>query len=407
MQDSTRLISSMLLASAAAFSQPAEADSALLDLIGLLRDKGSITAAEYQALAEAVRAEERSDPAVPAEDVPETPLAAADMDLPEWSSKILLKGDARLRYQAQDNDPGSFRDRGRLRYRLGITARPTGGWEVGAGLASGSSDLRSTNQSFTGTFSSKPVQLDYAYARYAFGDRFRIVGGKFKYPDFLYTVSDLLWDGDINPEGFSAGYSHPSPIGTTFASAGLWVLEENSGGQDPHLVYGQLGQEFSAGNLFATAAASYYGFRDIDARDDFATAGSNTDYRFNGVYSLSGEIGMNELLGGGVKASLVADWVVNPDTIMAGDSGYLAGVKASRGPWSFRYLYADLQANAWPDILPDSDRFDGLTGVSGHEIVLEYKLNDYVLLGLDYYAMDRQADGADQDLLQIDLNVKF
>lgn len=397
----------MLLASATAFSLPAAADSALLDLIGLLRDKGSITAAEYQALAEAVRAEERGDAAAPPVSAPETPVAAAKMDLPAWPSKILLKGDMRLRYQAQDDDPGAFRDRGRLRYRLGISARPTGGWEVGAGLASGSSDLRSTNQSFTGTFSSKPVQLDYAYARYAFHDRFRVVGGKFKYADFLYTVSDLLWDGDINPEGFSAGYSRASRLGTTFASTGLWVLEENSGDQDPHLIYGQVGHEFSAGDLFATAAATYYAFRDIDARDDFAADGSNTDFRFNGVYSLSGEIGMNGLLGGGVKTSLVADWVVNPDTIMAGDRGYLAGMKVSRGPWSFKYLYADLEADAWPDILPDSDRFDGLTGVSGHEIVLEYELNDHVLLGLDYYAMQRKADGADQDLLQVDLNVKF
>ena len=394
----------MILIVSTLASGPVLANPALLDLIEIMHRKGSLSDEEYRTLLDAAGA--GSPETAAAEPVAPALAAQAAAGGGSWTDRVAVRGDVRLRYQAQDEDAGEFRDRGRFRYRLGVTARPVSSWEVGAGLASGGDDLRSTNQSFTGTFSSKPVRLDYAYARYAFNDRLKLIGGKFKFPDFLYTPADLLWDGDINPEGFSINYSHASPLGTTFANGGLWVLEENGSADDPHLVYGQLGQDFEAGDLFATAAASYYAFRDIEAPGEIAWEEVNTDYRFNGIYSLSGEIGLGNLFGG-VTASLVADWVKNGDTVTGADQGYLAGLKASRGPWAFKYLYADLDTNAWPDILPDSDRYDGLTGVRGHELALEYELNDSVLLGLDYYAMERKSDGADQDLLQVDLNVRF
>ena len=381
------------------------ANSAMLELIEILHNKGSITNDEYQLLKSAAMEDEEHTEVAQAELKQEVRDAAADSA--GWPSKLSLKGDIRLRYSGKDDDPGIARSRGRLRYRLGVIGNISDDWEVGAGFASGTDDLRSTNQTFDDTFSTKRLGLDYAYAQYKLNDNFKFIGGKIKYSGYLYTVADMLWDSDVNPEGFSANFSHKSEIGTTFLNSGVWLIEENSSsGDDPHVYYTQLGQNFSRNNLFGTVAATYYTFQDITFLGAIATDGSNTDFNFSDIYSLSGQIGIRDLFGNGITTSLVADYVKNGDTDTDQDSGYLVGIKSSRGPWSASYYYVDLEQNAWPDILADSDRFDGLTGVKGHEIVLSYSLTDNIVLGVDYYIMENVFN-EDQTLLQLDLNVRF
>ncbi len=376
-----------------------------MELIEILHNKGSITDEEYQLLRTAATQDQEQDVSTQVQSISEG--SGSSTRATGWTSKITMKGDVRLRYQGQDNDPGVSRGRGRLRYRLGVIAEPTEGWEIGAGLASGSSDLRSTNQSFDDTFSTKGINLDYAYAQYKLNNRFKFVGGKLKYAGYLYTVADMLWDSDVNPEGFSANFNYQSEIGTTFANSGIWLIEENSSSSDdPYLFYSQLGQNFSSGNLFGTVAATFYTFQDINFLGAIATDGSNTDFNFKQIYSLSGQVGIKDLFGNGISTSLVADWVNNGDTDTGQDSGYLIGLKTSGGPWSASYYYVDLEENAWPDILPDSDRFDGLTGINGHEIALSYTLMENVVLGIDYYIMENVFN-EDQNLLQLDLNVRF
>ena len=113
------------------------------------------------------------------------------------------------------------------------------------------------------------------------------------------------------------------------------------------------------------------------------------------------------MFGNGTKTSVIADWVTNGDTTTDQNNGYLVGIKASNGPWSVSYSYADLEQNAWPDIFADSDRFDGLTGIKGHEFIISYALMRNVVLGLDYYVMENDVLNEDQNLLQLDLNVRF
>ena len=275
-------------------------------------------------------------------------------------------------------------------------------------MASNVPDLRSANQTFTDTFSRKPLGLDYAYIQHNFNDSFKAVGGKFRFPAYLYTSSDHLWDGDINPEGFSVNYSHKSDLGTTFINGGNWTLAENgNNGKDPYMLYGQAGQTFKHGNVFGTVAGTYYSFKEVLSRNAFTNAGSNTDYHFGGIYAVAGEIGLTDMLETGIKTSIIADWTHNSDTTSAEDTSHLLGVKFAEGPWTLRHAYSDIERNAWPDIFPDSERFDGLTGTKGYEIVFEYELMTNVLLALDYYSMERSVINTDQDLFHIDLNVRF
>ena len=386
------------------------ANEAMLDLLKVLRDKGTLTNQEYDLLINASRADEEQQSATASSMEQKLDTAIEEVHVSgktsSWADKVKLKGDIRTRYQGQWEDGTEDRHRGRVRYRLGVIAKPLDQLEVGAGLASGSDDLRSTNQSFDNTFSTKAINLDYAYAQYEFNDNIKAIAGKLLYKSYLYTVTDLLWDSDINPEGISFNYTGNNSAGTLFANAGIWVLEENSGSDDdPYMVYAQLGQKFNIGAASAALAGTYYSFNEINALGDIVTDGTNTDYQFEN-FSLAGELSFKDVVTKGTKVSLFADWVTNLDTNSDEDTGFAVGLKAEHGRWGFKYIYADLDANAWPDILPDSDRFDGLTGIDGHEFILEYDIMDNVTLGLDYYLMENDAN-IEQNLLQLDVVVKF
>ena len=403
------LFGAALLAGSAVLSTPVgAATDAMMDLLKILRDKGSLTNDEYQMLVNAAKADDEKTEAVKTEvtKTVDDKLAAAakTTESMSWASKVKVKGDMRVRYQYQDKDGTINRDRGRVRARAGIIATPTDGWEVGLGLASGSSDLRSTNQSFDETFSTKAINMDYGYVQYAFSSQLKGIAGKFQFKNYLYTPTDLMWDGDINPEGASLNFGFANGVGKGWVNGGLWVLEENSGSKkDPWMGYVQLGQGFGSGDISGKIAATYYGFEELTSLGSIATDGTNTDYRFS-IINLAAELGTNLANG---KASIFGEYVNNLDTKTSQDNGFSIGAKFATGDWEFKYIYADLDANAVPDILPDSDRYDGLTDMKGHEFIVEYGIMKNVTLGLDYYRTRRKSTHIDQDILQADVVVKF
>ncbi|HET7314527.1 putative porin [Salinisphaera sp.] len=332
-----------------------------------------------------------------------------------WLDKIKFTGDLRLRYEYNDNSTRQnaaghniARNRGRLRYRLGIIAAPIANLEVGAGIASGGDDPRSTNQTFGDDFSSKPIRLDYAYAAYKFNDYIEGIGGKFKFGDYLWMPTDLIWDGDINPEGASVHLHSDTAVGTTFLNSGVWVLQEFSGNSsDPYLYYVQGGQHFESDNLFASLAGTYYGYENTAQPGTFNpdySAGTNTTTQFS-VIDVNGQIGTR--FGAGGKASLIGEYVKNIHSGVGADTGYALGAKVGWNKWAMKYLYGDLDANAVPDTFPDSDRLGGATAMKGHEVALSYALNDAVELGLDYYNSQSKRTTEDEQLLQADVVFSF
>ena len=98
-------------------------------------------------------------------------------------------------------DGGNARSRGRYRARIGIIGKPVDNFEAGVGLVSGGSNPRATNDTFSDTFETKDARMDYAYLQYKTGG-LEAIGGKFKRQRYLYQTTDLMWDGDVNPEGF-------------------------------------------------------------------------------------------------------------------------------------------------------------------------------------------------------------
>ncbi|MFP4472655.1 MAG: putative porin [Candidatus Omnitrophota bacterium] len=397
-------------------------------LLNKLVEKGVLTPLEAQIIQDETK-----------QDVAEQIAKGTHNTLPSWLQTIKLKGDLRLRYQADEKESDtSVRNRGRYRLRLGAYAQPHPDLAVGMRIATGSSnDSRSTNETMGDNFSKDDLWIDLAYAEYTPTTNFSLIGGKFKRKSYLWAATDLLWDGDINPEGVSAHVSYPLMGDTTlFGNAGAWLIDEKDGQStsdtDPFLHYYQGGMKMKSGNLDGKLAAIYYGFDGVQGEPLDNSAESNTVidtvinekdvgllvYDYDAV-GASAEFGIKKLFGGlpmGIdnRIAVFGDYIQNISDNVEKDSGFAVGAKFGHksvkkpGTWQMKYIYAELEKDAFIDAYPDSDRYGGQTDIQAHELSWKYAWKKNVTFGLDYYHSDKlDADSDAEDLLQADLLIKF
>ncbi len=357
-------------------------------------------------------------------------------ELPSWLQTMKFHGDMRLRAESVDNNDRTGREsRGRIRLRAGAAAAVNDTWTVGLGLASGSSaDSRSTNQTLTSNFSKKDLYLDYAYAEYKGANGFSFTGGRMHNP--FWTSNDMLWDGDINPEGAAFKLASQQKSGFRPFAAGAWfALDESaSSSQAPFLAAGQAGFKWSgADKLDFTAAMTYYDFANVKGRGELANRPSTASsyvksntlagsvYKYN-YDSLAADVELNKgfapvnIAGTGLKldyAGLFGGGVKATDHSRQ-NAAWIAGFKLGQrkveeaGQWQFRYSLRRLEAEAWLDTYPDSDFYGGSTGVKGSEMVLTLGVARNMNVEADYYSDKRISDTSKREhLLQADLNLKF
>ncbi|MBN1793477.1 MAG: putative porin [Candidatus Omnitrophica bacterium] len=421
-----KLLMTMLAAAVVLSAIPANA-SEIDILVEKLVAKGVLTHGEAQQVLTETREEVRRQVA-----------AGESESLPKWVQTFKLGGDLRLRYQweAQDSKPengGSVteddRERVRIRMRLGAEAKVNDQMKAAVGLASGSSDPRSTNQTLQDQFSSKSVMLDYAYATWNPADWFEARGGKIIGKEVLWMADDLLWDSDVNPEGAAAHFSYDAADNISlFANAGWLILDETDGSPkaaDPSMYFVQPGVEWSFMDGWKLKGAlNAYGFSSFKGRNATFDNWGGTNTRENNAYTYdydsfgtTVEIAGEEPFGGLVNyVSVFADYINNPDA-GSDDTGWLLGFKfgdkkvTKFGQWQAKYQYRRLERDAWVDFLPDSDVLGGCTNVKSHEIILEYGLAKNLTLGIDYYNSKDikylSSAKRDEDLIQVDLLWKF
>jgi hypothetical protein len=352
---------------------------------------------------------------------------AFKQSLPEWVRNTKLKGDFRLRYQYERREGNTdARTRARIRYRLGIESDVVKNVKVGAGLSSGGTDPRSTNQTLDNSFERPDVRLDLAYAQFTPNENLKLVGGRFGMKEYLWTPTDLLWDSDINPTGGSVAYLHKfSDTLTGFVNGGVWTIDDKntSDRPDPFMHVGQSGLEWKKGKFSSKVAGTYYGFNAIKGTTLDNTASTNTltssvlqnDYD---SYGASAEFGVEKLFGGlpfsmDEKIAVFGDYINNPDP-EDDNTGWAAGLRFGhdkvngKNQWQAKYLYYVLGKDAFPDAFPDSDRISGSTDIKGHEAIFEYGLTKNVIFSLDFINTRRiKAAKNPETIVQADLNFKF
>ncbi|MBF0478441.1 MAG: putative porin [Candidatus Omnitrophica bacterium] len=406
-------------------------------LVNKLVEKGVLNPTEAQILVDETQA-----------DVAKQNAQGINTSLPSWVQNLQLKGDARVRYQWQKKDTDSTsRNRGRVRFRLGLADQINSKWLMEAGMATGESrssnltgnDPRSTNASFLNFFERPEIRLDYADIKYKPNSNFSLVAGKFVPTDYLYKTSELVWDDDINPAGASLAYVHPTGIGDSdvFFNTGAWVLDEyrnkgivssdNTNAFGQWLQYGQLGLKGTHGKFDGKVAGTYYNFNKFKGHNlDFSGGGNTKDGSSNLVYDYdavgaSGELGVANLFGGlpfhiDERIGIFGDYIRNISALVPAKNrdgfqvGMIVGSKtvSEKKSWNFRYMYARLKSDAFPDCFTDSDRYSGATNIWAHKFSVNYAIAKNVILGSNWYQSDTiKGVHNTENLLQADLLVKF
>ncbi|MFA5176524.1 MAG: putative porin [Candidatus Omnitrophota bacterium] len=402
-------------------------------LLQKLVEKGVLTAGEAQQVKAETKEEIRKE------------ISQAKYDLlPEWLQKVKMKGDFRLRYAYTKQKGIKDDSKGQIRVRLGLDTKINDQMKVGIGMATGStSNPRSTNATIAdsnGPASFKSIILDYAYGSYSPTTWLTFTGGKFKNP--IWQPNDLLWDGDLNPEGVSAQLDYNlNPYLGLFLNGEVFALtqdSESNSGRTMFVVQPGIRYNWQDKINFKGAVAGYF-FTGLKDRPRFTnSSGTNSttgatstsgNYKYNyNSFNPSAEMGIKDpfagvpVLGKYIPyLGIFGDFIYNPDPD-TGKSGFDAGVKFGSEKvggwkqWQAKILFAKLGRDAWLDILPDSDRYNGKTNMKSVEAVLEYGLGKNSSLVIDYYwaeALSRSASAGTsgsfvpQQVLQVDWNLKW
>lgn len=375
--------------------------------------------------------------------------------VPDWVKKIELKGDFRFRYQYQNFEDAVKDDtleRNRLRYRarIGLGAKVNDWAKVNFGIASGSyeskitpdqlasgkdvkaalgQDLRSTNQTFDDFFSHKPLWIDYAFAEFTPWSFLTLTGGKMKNP--FHTTSELIWDGDITPEGAALQFKYAVIDELSLlANAGIFILDEIRALDDPMLGVVQVGAAVKVSDFDATATLSYYDPMNLmNAETNTGEGTKMLGYIKQGYYwkniaaALDASYTIEEKYQIGFLGEMTANiYDLNKDALGAKADDNLAffvglkgGTKALKdlGDFQSSISYRQLGISSWIPFLIDADPLDGNVNAEGIKFDIKAGLykNFSAAATLNYFwTLDKKfnSDKTNKDLiLQLDLNYKF
>ncbi len=331
---------------------------------------------------------------------PFTSAWATDVLYSNWLDKITFGGDLRLRHDAllaTSNGHNLDRERFRLRY----------GFEAVAGditaifrMASGTGSQVSVNQTEQNLDSQKALYIDLAYLKYKPLDIVTLQGGRMVNPFWENWSSSLVWDPDLNTEGYAQVLNLPMGVYATFAQLPLnnsssfsdanpWMFGERIGAkanltEDIRASLSATDYGFTHEKQF-TLGAPTNNFGNSRAAGNILTSSFN-ELQFDG--ELAGRVG-------DLPLSLQAGYVTNTEEQNPtagqnrGRDGYIFGLvagKASKAKtWEAAYFYKYLRDNAVVADMVDDDFGPGGTNLAGHIVWAAYNVRDNVQFKLTYY----------------------
>ena len=353
----------------------------------------------------------------------------------KWAEKVKISGDLRYRHEHIDEETGTTTvgwkngaDRHRIRARLMLEAIVNNEWDVVFRLASGSKDPVSANQDLEDSFSSKDFWLDLAYFNWhpKAMEGFNVVGGKVKNPFYKVGKNQLVWDGDLNPEGLAIQLSKPffGEDRLFFNGGGFWV-DESSSGVDTSLWGAQTYIKHDMGNSdYFLGGASYWDYGNIKGSSDLKSTWVSSSSFFGNTSSagmFASDYDILEIFGeygfkyDSMPVAFYGNWVQNLVAKTNRDTGWLIGGKLNKakapGSWEFSYDYRVLAADAVVGALSDSDFIGGGTNGRGHRFGFKYQLAKNVQAATTYLQNEDDTGSASRDLdyrrLQCDIVLKF
>lgn len=357
-------------------------------------------------------------------------FAESDTLASNWWESIKVKGDLRYRHEMIKKQDKDVRHRHRVRARIGIFGEISSYTKVGIQLATGSDDPVSTNQTLDGAFSTKNIGIDLAFFTTGFKgvEGLTVIGGKMKNPLFKPGKSELIWDGDLNPEGGAATFQKAiDNFVLTLTGAGFWI-DERSSSDDSYIAAGQaIGRlyfnEKISNFTFGGSIFNYVNTKGYQPFFDHEDPMGNSTVLFvennDTVSHYANDYELIELFGEAthkfknIPVTVIGDFVTNnaADSL---NTGWLVGLRVGKakktGSWEFRYIYRNVEADAVLGMFTDSDFRGGGTDARGHEIGGAVQLAANTAFKATYFSNEiglQEAETEDFNRLQADLQLKF
>lgn len=361
---------------------------------------------------------------------------------PTWPEFMKFQADLRYRFETIDDEAKKNKEgdeytryRNRIRARFGLEATCTEQLKLGLELLTGEANPVSANQTLGDGFTKKEIRLDLAYMDYSFfaeqPDALHLVAGKMKNP-FIRMTDDLMWDGDLRPEGLALKGRIDKGMFTGFANLGYMWVEERSSTEDDLMLYAaQLAAKGQFTEQVAlTIGAAVYAFQNVQGYDVIDWQDKNKSY---GNSTVPGTVSGSETNSAWaseftpvvVYAKLdlrlmgkpLALYVQEMENTDAEDysRGHLYGVEMGKakkpGSWKVGYSYSELEKDATLGMFTDSDRWDGGTDGKGHRIYGKYQVLKNMQLAATYFIDKKKISdpsaNTDFNRLQLDVSVKF
>lgn len=388
--------------------------------------------------------------------------AAGKLNLAATSTEFRIAGDVRIRYEGRGgelpNGDDLARDRFRYRLRTALTGRLLNNWGWGIRLET-STGNRSSNVTMgddAGPFAktNDGVFVGQIYATWSPTPEWTFTAGRMANP---LVTSSMVWDGDINPEGFAEQFRTRRENNEFFVTLGQF-LYSTSGTQDPFpaitsaniagtedlfLTAWQAGYKryVNGATTFFQVAPVVYAYVNNDRLANPAAFNSSMSATnaapVNNLFVLEIPVEYNWVARNGVPLRAFADVAINLDAdqraakfgradLDGEDKAFHVGLQYGKaslaGEWDVRAIYQSVGAFALDTNLIDSDLFDSKTNMEGFILGGNYALGAATQLSVTYAAGDRKnssviAPGSGDVgsnnalenywLLQVDLNVKF
>jgi hypothetical protein len=336
--------------------------------------------------------------------------------------QLEIKGDLQTRYERRDRDDPSDSygalNRWRARFRVGgIWKNKTENWQVGAGLATGTSSGTGTSDTWgeESVFETGDIRLDYAYATHKIQD-FKFTIGQQINP---FRISWLLWDTDLRPTGLTAHYAHKIGVFATLGTYALRFYAPPPGGNDTAMLYaGQVGYDNKIGKVKLMVAAGYQHYDGVFSNAQ--APNPEYDFRIGDLYAnASIPLGITVLSPyAQIWCNFGADGNAGQGqaggTLDPGDEdlGWILGLDAKIQQFKLGYAYAVVGADSTYDGLKDTNFGAGLgvtTDVKGHRISAFYDVTKNISTGVSAFLFEaaERPNKPDVSLYQFDVNYKF
>ena len=324
---------------------------------------------------------------------PSTPQVITTLAQTSITGQPELSGDLRLRYESNFSDSdGRNRDRVVLRARLRGTYEIFGALSVGAQFTTGDPDDPNSSDVTLSNFNDDlAVSLDQIWLRAKIG-KSQLTGGKVPLP---FKRTDMVWDGDVHPEGLSATYGSHITRAVSVRAAGLYFfIDENIGGADSRMIGGQLGITAKIDPMLSVdASAGYY-----DYRLKSVLGGDVGDFRSNRFangrylsdFDLVDLIGSATWAGLGTRwpVSLTANYVNNVGATTSANDGIslnlAAGRLSQRGDWRIGYGFAQTGVDAVFAAFSEDNTALGSNYIQ-HNLSIDYVLRPHLTVNGTFY----------------------